>query len=459
MTPCSTRSRSPEPELSDKCLSSPTAQDPAPCPIDPLILEKLLILSHHDSSSSSSTVEDVTSPPPLESCDSQVTILADSGSRRKSLTCSVSFTHASSVFDISEEDRSSGSSEGTLLSVTTDFKTRRKTLSTDLTNIFIGEVPLEVMSDGEDSAIDFEVKSSSPSLHEEEDGDSGCATSIGSPDKTAPHSLDFTRPGVFVLPRQFPLEAGEESEKRKKGNPTLDCNVTELLTSELLSSPTTGGQSPREEEEKEEDEWPDLFAEENTRQAVDEKREKSHHMNGMMYSTPPPPLPPLMSVNGYVHPAPSPPISSSSSGTKAASDPSLWINTLNSHIRQQQRAVYQHHAMLFNNAYPIGPPPHQPPPHPSMFGGPPTGFPGFYPPHPPYPPPPPSSFPMGPGFAPPPHPSLPLGTTPMFPHFPPPIHHTLPLSQTPPASPSEETPPTSPSEETPPTSPSEETTG
>lgn len=429
--------------------------------MESLIMQKLLVLSQQDSSSSTSTIEDVSAP--LESCDSQVTILADSGNMIEKLqSLSISFTHASSVFDISEEECSSGSSDLTLLP---DLRTRQKSRSTDLTNVFVGEVELAMSSDEEDSAIDFEVKSSSPSLHEEEDGDSGCATSIGSPDKTAPPSLDFTRPGIFRLVGGIPQEASRE--RVSPDGIEHGCDIAELLPSPLE-------EREKEEEEEGKDEWPDLFAEE-----IQPPQQHHQHQQcelepptgSSTFNYPPVPLHPVTCppTNGYVHPLPSPPLPpfSSSSAGKPDSDPSVLMATITSHIRQQQQAVYQHHAnynaMMYSNGFPMGPPP-PPPPHPPMFGGPPTGFPGYYPPPPgplppgplppsgpppPGPPPPghpphvgpmpPPSFPTVPCYPPPLPPHPPNGATAVFPSPPLPLHHMLPLSVSPSVSSCEDT--------------------
>ena len=451
MTPYSTRSRSPDPDCPKNTITSLLAQDPSSS-LDSLdsknkFIERLLELSHHSSSSSVSTVGEVSSPvlEHLESHDSHMTILMDSGSREEAVLCSVSFTHASSVFDIEDDgERSSGSSEQTLIHE--EVRTRQKT-SKDITNLYIGEMELEIPSDGEDLAVDFEVKSSSPSLHEE-DGDSGCATSIGSPDKTAP-TLDFSRPGMLHLPRGLLQEGnGGDTRREELSESNMECiSDNAELQSQFSSSCVESEEHQKKKEKVEEtdegkDEWPDLFAD----------NIEFNYPHSPAVETPLPPLQPVNHppTNGYIHPTPPPPFpppSASGSG-KNDFDPALWMATINSHIRQQQQAVYQQHANLnamMYSGYPIGPPPlpppqPTPPPHPAMFSGP-TSFPGFYPPPPlpPNGPPPPPPFPPGPGYTPiPPPPMAPNGEF-LPPPQHPPIHHTLPLSQSPSASNSEDT--------------------
>ena len=338
-------------------------------------LQKVLELRQEaqESSSSSTTVMDVSSPTEavelLESCDSQVTIMADCAcAETRPLPCSVSFVHTSAVFDSDGEGH-------TLSPSLQSLRTRPKTImSKDISNMFIGEMELEIPSDGEDSAIDFEVKSLSPSLHEE-DEDSGCATSIGSPDKTS--SLDFRRPGLLQVPEGLLQEIDGGSTRREEDHQSsleMSSNITNL-SSQSPSSVGGEGQKDATTDQVKEDEWPDLCMEENQD----------------VFKFPPPTapslLPPFPTTNGLVRPSPSqlvPPSSSSNNGQD--SDPSLWMATITSHIRQQQQAVYQHHAnaMMFNGSYP--PPPLPPPP--AMFGGHgPNSFPGFYPPPPPFPPP------------------------------------------------------------------------
>ena len=235
VTPYSTRSQSPAPqEISENVSStlpslSSSARDPSSSldsqdSIERVrdSLQKLLDLRlapAGSSSSSSTTVEldDMTSPTSeavvdrcLESCDSQVTILGSSmkgeGSSTKSTPCSITFIHPSSVFDIDEEDRNSQSSNHS----PAEFRTRPRCLSKDISNIFIGEMELDVSSNGDDdSAVDFMSRSRSPSSPLcEEDNDSGCATSIGSPDKIT-SSLDFKRPGIIHVPDELFLKVEE----------------------------------------------------------------------------------------------------------------------------------------------------------------------------------------------------------------------------------------------------------
>ena len=449
VTPYLTRSQSPDPDYSAHTSVSLLAPDPSSS-LDSQysknkFIKRLLELSDHDSSSSVSTAGELSSPAleHLESCDSHVTILADSVSREEAELCSISFTHAS-VFDVEDDsEHSSGSSEQTLLHE--EVRTRqKKTLSKDITNLYIGEMELEILSDGEDSAIDFEVKSSSPSLHEE-DEDSGCATSIGSPDKTAP-TLDFSRPGLFHLPGGLLHGINGGSPRTDELSLSrMECILDNVdLQSQHSSSYSESvehrkGGEKGEESEEGKDEWPDLFADH-----VDFSYPQTSAMGPSLQPVNCPPM------NGYVHPTPPPPFPpasvSGAGGGKSDSDPAVWMATINSHIRQQQHAVYQQHANLNAMMYsgysigpgPLPPPPPPPthPPHPAMFPGP-AGFPGFYPPLPPNGPPPP--FPVGPGFT-------PIAPPPLGPNgeflppsqHPPPLHHTLPLSQSPSASNSED---------------------
>ena len=408
VTPYSTRSQSPVPQESSDdvpSLASLSAQDPSSS-LDSQTsiekvrdsLQKLLDLRLPGSSSSSSTVEldDATSPSEavdqcLESCDSQVTILGGSKGEgsSKSTPCSVIFTHPSSVFDIDDDQNSQPSNH-----TPAEFRTRPRCLSKDISNMFIGEMELDVSSDGDDdSAVDFAIKSRSPSLRREDDEDSGCATSIGSPDKIT-SSLDFKRPGILHVPVELLLQMKDEREgERTKA-------IGESLSRESSSSQEVNSyeekQTQLEEREKDgsekkEDEWPDLFAEENQSHQTgcfNSNNNASTTFPGAPLSMQPM-LPP--SMNGFFPMPPVPP-SSTTSSSNNNSDPSLLIMaSIKSHVRQQQQAVYQ---MFSNGTYPMAPPP-PPPPHGHMFPGQ-TGFMGFYPPPP---------FPLGPGYPPlPPHP-------------------------------------------------------
>lgn len=372
------------------------------------------------SASSEGTVKDGASPlqDGLESSDSHVTIMADGVNKLSSSPSSFCFQHASLVFD-AQDERSSQLSEQALH----EYRTSHQKRSKDISNLYIGEIELEALSDGEDSAIDFEVRSLSPSLPEE-DGDSGCATSIGSPDKTTA-SIDFTRPGLFHLPDGLPQETGRDSLTSENDN---EIGVELCKSFELSHS--------REEapEETGKDEWPDLSRDECYSQPSNGSR-SFPLMNSFPPMRPYPPLQPVACppVNGYVHPTPPPPLPplSSASSSKPDSDPSQWIRAC---IRQHQQAVYHQHAVMMGNGFPpppslgpphvgppIGPPP--PLPLPPMLDGP-TGFPGFYPP-------PLHGPPVhGPGYS-----ALPQHQ-PRVELLPPapPIHHTLPLSPSPPAS-------------------------
>ena len=456
VTPYSTRSQSPVPqEISNNgasILPSPSSSLDSQRVCDSLQKFLDLRLAPPGSSSSSSTVEldDTTSPTSeavdrcLESCDSQVTILGSltkgEGSSTKSTPCSITFTHPSSVFDIDEEEgQTSQESNHTL----PEFRTRPRCLSKDISNIFIGEVELEVSSDGDDdSAVDFVSRSRSPSspLHEE-DSDSGCATSIGSPDKIT-SSLEFKRPGIIHVPEELLLRMedtsrdGEERTTKTRGDSVLCPEENDSLElsgcDEILSGREKQSQEEREEgrgdddSENGKDEWPDLFAEESSAPGC------SNNTSTMMFNYPGAPLsmqqPPNM--NGFVQPFPFPPMppSSTSNSNKPDSDPSQIMASINSHVRQQQQAVYQQHQMMFSNGgYPMGPPPTLPPPPPAphvhghMFPGGPTGFMGFFPPH--LPPPPP--FPLGPAGYPPPLPPHPMSADFLPP--PPPTSLVLPI--------------------------------
>ena len=476
VTPYSTRSQSPVPqEISNNGagnLSPLSTKDPSSSLDSQSSIERVrdslqklldLRLAPPGSSSSSSTVEldDTASPTSetvdrcLESCDSQVTILGslvkDEGSSTKSTPCSITFTHPSSVFDIEdEEDRNSQASNHSPLP---EFRTRPRCLSKDISNIFIGEMELEVSSDGEDadSAVDFVSRSRSPSspLHEE-DNDSGCATSIGSPDKIT-SSLDFKRPGILHVPEELLLQIEDTS---KDGERTAKVQGDSVLNQEENSSLDLSGHdeilSEREKQSQKErvegrgdddsesgkDEWPDLFAEESSMQSASGCSNSNNNASTTMFNYPGVPLsmqqPP--SVNGFVNHFPFPPMPPSSTGNnnKTDSDPSQIMASINSHVRQQQQAVYQQHQMLFSSAgYPMGPPPPPGPHHihGHMFPGGPTGFMGFFPPHLPPPPPPPGPFPLGPaGYPhplPPPPPPHPIGAD--FLALPPPTSMAPPI--------------------------------
>ena len=483
MTPYSTRSQSPAPqeisEISENGSStlpslSSSAKDPSSSLNSQDSIERvrvslqkvldLRLASAGSSSSSSTTVEldDATSPTSdleaavvdrnLESCDSQVTILGSStkgeGSSTKSTPCSITFIHPSSVFDIDDEDKNSQSSTN---HSPAEFRTttcRPRCLSKDISNIFIGEMELDVSSDADDdSAVDFMSRSRSPSFPlGEEDNDSGCATSIGSPDKIT-SSLDFKRPGLIHVPVELLLQMEEESNKNgeragSRGDGVFSQGESSGLNLELSNSDEAQDENQRTQIEGEgrdsdsdggKDEWPDLFSGENSvppHSAPGSSYDNNTSMTSMFdypgasLSMPPPPPP---SMNGFVHPPfpfmpPMPPSSTSNNnGSKSDSDPSQIMASINSHVRQQQQAVYQQHQLMFSNGGypPMGPPPPPPPPHhvhgqmfpPAGPRGGPTGFMGFFPPPPP--------FSLGPGFPPlPPHPRM--GGD-FLPHPPPPL--------------------------------------
>ena len=488
VTPYSTRSQSPAPqEISENgsstlpSLSSSTKDPSSSLDSQDSIervrdsLQKLLDLRlapAASSSSSSTTVEldDATSPTAepvvdrcLDSCDSQVTILGSStkgeGSSTKSTPCSITFTHPSSVFDIDDEDRNSQSSNHS----PAEFRTRPRCLSKDISNIFIGEMELDVPSDGDDdSAVNFMSRSRSPSSPlREEDNDSGCATSIGSPDKIT-SSLDFKRPGIIHVPVELLMQMEEctrDGERTKaRGDSVSSQEESSRLElsgrDEILEAQGRETQSTQQEEEEREeeegrdddsergkDEWPDLFAEENSAQSApnnDNAPTTMFNCTGAPLSMQPPPP----NMNGFVHPfPPAPPMPPLSTSNKPDSDPSQIMASINSHVRQQQQAVYQHHQFMFSNGgYPIGPPPPPPPHvHGGMFPGGPAGFMGFFPPPPP--------FPIGPGFPPPP-PHLPMGGDFLPPPPLPPTSLALPMLPPPqPRPPSSQSPAESTSED------------
>ena len=452
MTPYSTRSQSPVPqEISENGSSSPptslsssAAKDPSSslnsqdsiervCDSLQKLLDLRLAPAGSSQSSSSTTVEldDTASPTSdavvdrcLGSCDSQVTILGsstkDEGSSTKSTPCSITFIHPS-VFDIVNEDRNSPSSNHS----PDEFRTRPRCLSKDISNIFVGELELDVSSDGDDdSAVDFMSRSRSPSSPpHEEDNDSGCATSIGSPDKIT-SSLDFKRPGIIHVPEELFVQM-EECSGKDRGERTKDSEFSHGSRDEILEAPGPEREPTQleEEEEREEegrdddsdkgkDEWPDLdsFTDENSvasqsapgcSNSNDKLATSIFNYPGASLSMPPPP-----GVNGFVHPFPFPPAPpmppssvSNNGNSKSDSDPSQIMASINSHIRQQQQAVYQQHQWMFNNGgySPMPPPPPPPHVHGHMFppgpGGGPGGFMGGF-----FPPPPP--FPLGPGFPP-----------------------------------------------------------
>lgn len=486
MTPYSTRSQSPVPqEISENGSSSPpaslsssAAQDPSSsldsqdsiervCDSLQKLLDLRLAPSGSSQSSSSTTVDlddAATSPTSelvvvdryLESCD---TILGsstkDEGSSTKSTPCSITFIHPSSVFDV--KDQTSPSSNHS----PDEFRTRPRCLSKDISNIFVGELELDVSSDGDDdSAVDFMSRSRSPSSPpHEEDNDSGCATSIGSPDKIT-SSLDFKRPGIIHMPEELFLQM-EECGGKDGREETRDSEFSHGSHDEILEVPRPVREPTQLEEEgrdddsdKGKDEWPDLdsFTDENLQSAPgcsnsnDTFATSMFNNPGTSLSMPPPP-----SVNGFVHPFSFPPVppmppmppssTSNNSNSKSDSDPSQIMASINSHIRQQQQAVYQQHQWMFNNGGYSHMPPPPPPPH--MFppgpGGGPAGFMGGF-----FPPPPP--FPLGPGFPPlPPRPPMgPPPPPPLAPPIQPPPQPCPPSSQSSAESSNEEAPPIQP---------------